>query len=219
MPWARIDDDAPSHPKMFRAGVEAFGFWVAGNCFCNKRLTDGFIPDDALALIYPGTLPRKAVALAERLVQVGLWERVEGGWRVHDFHQYNPTADEVRKERQAAKERKDRWKEKRRGNASGTATERRSTLDGNGDGTAFGTAMERVPERVRNDAHARAATRPDPTHTPLPPVERSVPEAGRPRVGGLCAQPDRQAGRQAGECAMSFNCPRYKRCRAEARTG
>ena len=214
MPWAKIDDDAPSHPKMFRAGVEAFGFWVAGNCFCNKRLTDGFVPQDAIALIYPGTAVKKALGLAERLVAAGLWERVEAGWRVHDYHEYNATADAIRKERQAAKERKDRWKEKRTRNADGTATERRSEREGNG-----------VRNAGRNDAHARAATDPIRSIPPNPPAASPFSDRTLPPICGLCEQGDRQAGLAPGACRVdqgldSHNCPRSPVCRAakDART-
>jgi hypothetical protein len=39
------------------------------------------------------------VALAGKLVAVGLWEVDGDGWRVHDFHDHNPTAAEVKARR------------------------------------------------------------------------------------------------------------------------
>lgn len=165
MPWAKIDDDAPSHPKMFRAGCEAFGFWVAGNCYCNRRLTDGFIATDELPLIFPGMPRSRTLAAVERLVEVGLWEREATGWRVHDFLAYNPSREAVRAEREAAKARKNRWKERR----SGTRPEQRSER-----------AENAVRNGGKNDAHARAATRPDPTHTPYP---RDAARSDPPQTG------------------------------------
>ena len=96
MPWAKIDDDAPTHPKFVAAGsVAAFGFWVAGNCYCNKRLTDGFITTAALTLLSPVVRRGEARRLADRLVAAGLWATVEDGYQVHDFLEYNPSAARV----------------------------------------------------------------------------------------------------------------------------
>ena len=177
MPWAKIDDDAPSHPKMFRAGLEAFGLWVAGNCYCNHRLTDGFIASDDLALLFPGTHLQRLRRCADKLVEARLWEIVDGGWQVHDFHEYNASADQVKAERQAAKERKDRWRE-RRGNAvprrGGTPQERRSGEDGNAKGTRSERRSGGTLERQRNDAPARAST--DPILLPPSPHAVGVPE-------------------------------------------
>ncbi|MBI4636119.1 MAG: hypothetical protein HY727_07185 [Candidatus Rokubacteria bacterium] len=178
MPWAKIDDDAPHHPKFVKAGsIAAFGFWVAGNCYCNKRLTDGFIEASALRLLSPTVRPQQAPRLAQRLVSAGLWEAVEGGFRVHDFHQYNPTSEQVKAERNAAKERKDRWRERRSErsrnavpHSSGTLSERRSPIVGNAVRNALGT----MPTRARL-----------PVPDPIPPtplrVER-VPATAEQRL-------------------------------------
>lgn len=44
MPWVRIDDGMPQHPKVAAAGPLAFALQIAGLCYCNRNLTDGFIP-------------------------------------------------------------------------------------------------------------------------------------------------------------------------------
>ena len=163
MPWAKIDDDAPTHPKMFRAGVEAFGFWVAGNCYCNKRLTDGFIAADALPLIFPSTSKRRSLIYADRLVEVGLWDRVDGGWNVHDFNEYNPTAIDVKAERKASADRIKRWRDKKRSNAS-----RNGVTDDTGNGASNTVTPNGVTPSVTSPPRARSS-RPDPTYTPIPP--------------------------------------------------
>jgi hypothetical protein len=98
---------------MFDAGVEAFGFYVAGNCYCNKWLTDGFIKAGALPSLFPGTPRAKTLRYVETLVRVGLWEVVNEGWRVHDFHEYNRTAEQVRALRRARAARVTRWRGRR----------------------------------------------------------------------------------------------------------
>jgi hypothetical protein len=96
MVWIRIDDQIAHHPKFIEAGPVASWLWVCGNGYCNKYLTDGFIPVSVLPTIGAVT---NAGKWAERLVAVGLWETASGGYRVHDYHDFNPSADEVKAKR------------------------------------------------------------------------------------------------------------------------
>lgn len=98
MVWIRIDDQIAHHPKFIAAGPVAAWLWVCGNGYCNKYLTDGFIPEHAVKTLGGVTNAEK---WAVRLVEVGLWDKVAGGFSVHDFHDYNPTAADVRKKRAA----------------------------------------------------------------------------------------------------------------------
>lgn len=103
MVWIRIDDQIAHHPKFIAAGPIASWLWVCGNGYCNKYLTDGFIPTSALKTIGSVT---NAVKWADRLVEAGLWDMVTGGYRVHDFHDFNPTAEQVKEKRRKDRERK-----------------------------------------------------------------------------------------------------------------
>ena len=160
MPWAKLDDRAPSNPKVFEAGVCAFGLFTQSLCYCAANLTDGFVPATALPLVSPGTSPRLLLALVDRLVKAGLWavDDERGGWVVHDYLDYNPSRADVLAEREAARKRKDVWNAKRNGGR--TPTERRK----NADGTDGGTAEELFPD----------PTRPDPTPTPLSHTSREA---------------------------------------------
>jgi hypothetical protein len=92
--WAKLDDQYPRHRKTLAAGVEGFVLDVSAICWSNNQGTDGFIPEYALAALYPLKAPEKVAA---RLVEVGRWDRddVRGGWTIHDFHDYNPTAEQA----------------------------------------------------------------------------------------------------------------------------
>jgi hypothetical protein len=101
-----MDDRAPHHPKFFRAGLDAFGLDVAGIAYCNREGTDGYVPASDLGLVFPGVPRARLVAIAKRLVAVGRWRAKGGGWEIHDFHDYQPTAAEaaaLRASTQAAK--------------------------------------------------------------------------------------------------------------------
>lgn len=99
MTWTKLDDGIFDHPKMLRAGEDAANLYVRGLVYCNKHLTDGRIVAEALAVL---TRRRDARALAARLVEVNAWEvHPDGGWVVHNFARFNPSADEVEAKRAA----------------------------------------------------------------------------------------------------------------------
>jgi hypothetical protein len=99
MVWVRLDDGFPHHPKALLVGPYGRDLFVSGLCYANRFLTDGFIPGYALHQLAPGLPNAKRVAAT--LVEAAFWETCEGGWRIHDYHGFQPSASEVR----AAKER------------------------------------------------------------------------------------------------------------------
>lgn len=113
MTWVKIDDRAPTHPKIGAAGADAFGLWVCALCFANAHATDGHLPKHSLVPIAAGLWPEKRLAaLAKRLVEVGLWEVDDehGGWRIHDYaeHQEPALKANVEHKRALARARKAR---------------------------------------------------------------------------------------------------------------
>lgn len=150
MSWFKVDDCFHSHPKVLQAGNEALGLWVRCGAYCTQHLTDGFIPQQVV-LLYG------SVALAEVLVQVGLWVSVDGGWHMHDFLIYNRARSQVLSEREDAQERQRRSRERRKAVELG---EQVQTVNGH-DVSHSVTA---------NDGHSVTyasvtAPRPDPTNT------------------------------------------------------
>lgn len=118
MSWVRIDDQAWDHPKHVAAGPMAFALWVWGLLYCSRHTTDGLVPADApLRCGVP-----KAEREVTRLVVAGLWDEVEGGYCIHDYHEYNPSKSQVIKRKEAAAKRLADWR-KRKGYAHGNADE------------------------------------------------------------------------------------------------
>ncbi len=95
MSWFRVDDAAAFHRKTLAAQNEAFGAWCRMGAHVAGQLTDGFI-DEGAALLIAGR-----AKVLDRLVEVGFLERAEGGFRLHDYHDYNPRAAEIRAARDA----------------------------------------------------------------------------------------------------------------------
>jgi hypothetical protein len=102
MPWVKLDDSFPEHAKVERAGEHAGWMYVVGLCYCSRANTDGFISEARMRKL---TSFRNAAKLAAALVREGLWELAEGGYRVHDYHDYQPTAAEISARRKANADR------------------------------------------------------------------------------------------------------------------
>lgn len=121
MPWFKVDDTLHSHPKPRRVGLQAVGLWTLAGSYCMSYKTDGFVPEWFVASWPSG---RKT---ADALVKGGLWEigerDGEGGWYFHDWLHYQPSADEIEADRENARERQRKRREKLRRGARGDGDE------------------------------------------------------------------------------------------------
>lgn len=105
------DDDA-----VIAAGERAEVLFTRGLAFCARNLNDGFITDLQLARIGVGLAGVKV--RAKKLVDVGLWERVEDdlfdaegtGYRVRRWDKWNLTKAEIEAKQRADADRKARGK-------------------------------------------------------------------------------------------------------------
>lgn len=121
MTWVKLDDAMPGHPKIAAAGPQAAWLYVCALCFASQYLTDGFVPSTSVRRLADIDDPEGA---AERLVAVGLFNRADGGYQIHDYLQYQPSGDKVRAERDAARERMARKRSPEvRQNFAGTSDE------------------------------------------------------------------------------------------------
>jgi len=102
-----LDTHWHANPKVLALGLEGMGLHSWSISYCDAELTDGFIPVAALP-----QLPRLKQAVS-RLVERGRWERVDGGYRLHDYLHYNRSRQQVLTERAAAAERMQRSRELR----------------------------------------------------------------------------------------------------------
>lgn len=100
--WVRIDQGLYVHPKIVAVGPLGTALFIRGLCHCNTNLTDGFISAPIIKSL-TWDIDAGADAMTDLLVQARLWEREDGGVRVHDFDKYNPTRLEVLAERERAK--------------------------------------------------------------------------------------------------------------------
>lgn len=120
MAWIQIDDHYDEHPKHAAAGPLGQALWLAGLAYCNRNLTDGFIPWSTarrlLSWEYLGPddgneRGRKVYHIGAScgmhgedvtcelviniLLDVELWEEVDGGYQVHDYKDWQKSKDEI----------------------------------------------------------------------------------------------------------------------------
>jgi hypothetical protein len=108
MAWAKIDDRFFSHPKVRSAGKDAILLYLAALTYSNEHLTEGFVPEDSLPLIALYAFVDDFKQSASKLVEVGLWHAstkcLSNGYEIHDYHEYNPTKEQVEQTRKARAE-------------------------------------------------------------------------------------------------------------------
>jgi len=122
MPWARLDSGAMKHEKMLIAermaersrkqpgrGDAVPAMWVRALCFANENRTNGFIPDHAIDSLSRDPKPLEIagflVACSLMPGKEGLWTRVEGGYQIHGYLEFNDSAEDIEARREAARVR------------------------------------------------------------------------------------------------------------------
>lgn len=123
MVWQKIDDQFGISRKVIkipkRQRLQCIGLWTLAGNYSVRALTNGVLEPHELA-----ELDAPAAVVAE-LVRVELWHAHKhtcpacvpvpvGGAVIHDFLHYNPSREQVQKEREAERVRKASQRDKRR---------------------------------------------------------------------------------------------------------
>jgi hypothetical protein len=104
MSWVRLDDQFANHAKIMSVSSDAFRLHVTAMCWSASQLTDGAVPVAATRQL--GWFCTDLKQATAELVLAELWEMAPGGgWLIHDYLEYNPSKEQVLKERAEAKER------------------------------------------------------------------------------------------------------------------
>lgn len=82
----------PDHPKLRAVGPLGIALEVAAICYSNRLRTDGFIPAEVAQNLVALKRPKYTI---DKLLKEGLWEEVAGGYRLHDYHDYQATRQEI----------------------------------------------------------------------------------------------------------------------------
>lgn len=106
-----LDEKITEHPKLLRAGdlvgvhgvPRAFYVFVSGIRYARQHLTDGVLPAAFVRTLNGETQPDRVV---KALISAGLWDKVEGGYAIHDFLDWNRRASTVKAARRRDRQRK-----------------------------------------------------------------------------------------------------------------
>ena len=134
MVWFQVCDTFWSHPKVMQLPASAVGLWVRSGSYSAQHLTDGFLADGMVPIL-GGTEDD-----ATTLVFAGLWKRVRGGYRFHDWDVYQQSRESVLARRAVDSERKRKYRTgKTKNSAKSPASRPAGTPNGTPTGTPNGT--------------------------------------------------------------------------------
>lgn len=188
MAWFKVDDGLHASRKLLsipkRTRFAAVGLWTIAGSWSADQLTDGTIPDYMLDVF--GAPP----SAPQALVDAGLWEREQGSYVFRNWHEYQPSKQDVDAERAASRER---MRELRARRKQPKQPEQRE------EGEVFGRTGPNGSENVRNPD----PTRPDPTHI----EEANASSKPRKRAPRATRIPDGWTPTDELAQAMSMECP------------
>jgi len=105
--WIALNIDLYQHPKIAKAGPAAAWVWACCIMYCQRYLTDGFIPKDRIEGIAAVINPSPKVYV-KTLLACRLLDEAEGGYPVHDYLDYNDDAATVKRKRKLEAARRER---------------------------------------------------------------------------------------------------------------
>jgi hypothetical protein len=161
--WSRLDDGLDEHRKVDvlleddeLRGLAAIGLWALTLANSARRLTDGGVSKPTLRKI----APRHGKALAQRLVEAGLYDEHHGEVAIHDYLEFNPSRASVEEKRRKDSERKAAGRSNR--NPRGVPPD--STRSPNGQDAAVREESARpVPVPVSTTTNVRSLRIPPPS--------------------------------------------------------
>lgn len=106
--WAKIDVGFLRHPQVCGLKTAEQVGYLAMILWAQEYETDGVVPDAAMRVIAVSPRDAKAMSVA------GLVRRDGDAWIIDGFTRKQRTAAELERERDRARERKDKWREGQR---------------------------------------------------------------------------------------------------------
>lgn len=121
MPYLNLDDEFTEHPKVDGLTDGAFRLHVSGMRYCAKNTSDGIIPAARVDRLKPGYKPSQL----NELLRAKVWHRggdgcgtdhcpvgATGEYVVHDYLEWNKSAEWWAERRKKEAERVAEWRRK-----------------------------------------------------------------------------------------------------------
>jgi hypothetical protein len=194
MGWLRFDDAYTDHPKIQVLSAEAFRLWhcsIAWQARQNGGLgLDGRIPKKMMPVLARSSQWQQLLQELTEPVLPGEAPLLEDGgdhWKIHDIHDYNPSAEQLLRLRETTRERVGRHRRRAR-QESEVGRQPSEAVDGGPDGVSNAVTPSVTNEGGRGAGNAPPPS-PDPTSrsrsldppspSPTPPPSRG---GGRPKA-------------------------------------
>jgi hypothetical protein len=113
--WLKLDDKFGDHPKVIGLTDRQFRVHMLALLYCARHETDGALPAEWVRA-------RCVKADREALITAGLWEPKQNGWRLHDWLDWNRSAEQAKLEREQTRQRVARWRQQRQQPDTGDVT-------------------------------------------------------------------------------------------------
>lgn len=202
MSWGKIDDQFHAHrkaKKAWKSDRRALGLHLLAISYCAGHLTDGFVDPEFVEEKLP--VARERTATVRALVDAGLWIADQDGWRIHDWLDYNPSKDQVEREREWDRRRKELFRDPELVAAIRTRDKDRCRYCGvlvnwkDRRGPAGGTydhviprgpnSLDNVVVACRRCNNTKGARTPEQAHMPLlPPGQMGASSLAEPSQNG-----------------------------------
>jgi hypothetical protein len=215
----QVDPDFYDHPKAIDMSDAATALWVRAGSYSAAKLLDGFVPENALSLLT--RCPEEAPG---ELVMRGLWRRVKGGYRFHQWSPRNLTRARVEAEKTSDRLRKQQERQAGRQNGKPQVDNRivrpDSTPDSdrNPNGVRPVSVSVSVSESVSGSGRgsARSPTAPSDVGPEPPPRCENHLDDPDPPPCGPCAEARKILARwQVAKAARIAAAPKCRRHRGQ----
>lgn len=194
----QVDGDFYDHPKVLGISDAAVALWTRAGSYSANKLTDGFIAEHVLV-----TLSKTPSEAAEELRSRGLWRRVKGGYRFHQWDERNLTKARVQADQEADRARK---------KAKRTATRTERQAEGQNENPQVKGRNVR-PESERNPGGIQADSDRIPGRSVSVSVSESVSGSGHGARPPNTASPDDPGPRPPDTCPEHQDDPDPPACR------
>ena len=172
--------------KFMGLSRDAMAIWTLCAVWCSANLTDGRIPEQVvnhMCLLYPplelstGSVAN-AKAIASDLLDHGLWEEADSGYRMHDWADYQNTREEVEHIYEVRREAGSKGGRAKKANSVQSALTRNDRELSTGSvANAKAIAVAKSKQNVANGKQTCSKTYPDTdtdTDTPTSSLRSSV---------------------------------------------
>jgi hypothetical protein len=183
--WARLDDRFWSNRKIrraWKASRASIGLHVMAMTYCAMHDLNGDVDIDLVEQLLPQAKERDAAVSA--LLDAGLWEQGAGVFVIHDYLEFNASAERRAELRAQKAARQQRWRDGQRGRTSDASTQ------------ASGDASVDALRDAGEDAAPKPKPKPKPVNPPDPPQAGGIDGSWTSMPERVSANGGRPTGRR-----------------------